>query len=77
MLLITKKVFNLHLDVIFWTGNHTIAIVQTTEDYESLKLSLSNVIKEVNDIEQKGYIEVDKVKLKLELFLGGDYKVLY
>lgn len=58
------------------TGNHTIALVQTSEDYDSLRSSLANVIKEVNEIQEKGYIEVDDLKIKVELFLGGDYKVV-
>ncbi|KXJ08155.1 hypothetical protein AC249_AIPGENE23436 [Exaiptasia diaphana] len=56
------------------SGNHTIAVVQTSEDYDTLKVSLSNVIKDVNDLEREGYIDVDGTKLKLDLFLGGDYK---
>lgn len=48
-------------------GNHTTAIVQ-----------ISNVInQEDNDNEQQGYKEVDNAKIKLELFLGGDYKLAY
>ena len=56
-------------------GNHAIAIVKAPEKYESLKSALANVIKDVNQLSDAGWIEVDGKRLNLEFFLGGDYKV--
>jgi len=56
-------------------GNHTIAAIQTTESYDNLQQSLANIINDVNHLQDQGYIYVDGLKIKLELFLGGDYKV--
>lgn len=35
-------------------GNHAIAIVKAPEKYETLKLALSNVIKDVNQLSHAG-----------------------
>ncbi|KAK3754664.1 hypothetical protein QZH41_009114 [Actinostola sp. cb2023] len=58
------------------TRNHTIAAIQTTESYDNLQQSLANIINDVNHLQDQGYIYVDGLKIKLELFLGGDYKFL-
>ena len=57
------------------TGNHTIAVIKGKEDHETLKESLANIIKEVNGLVKDGEITVDGKTVKLEIFLGGDYKV--
>jgi len=49
-------------------GNHTIAIVKAPEKYESLKSALANVIKDVNQLSDAGWIEVDGKRLNLEFF---------
>jgi len=36
---------------------------------------LANVVCDVNSLQKDGFIEVEGKKLKLEFFLGGDYKV--
>ena len=56
-------------------GNHAITIVKAPEKYETLKSALANVIKDVNQLNDAGWIEVDGKRLNLEFFLGGDYKV--
>lgn len=38
-------------------------------------MSLSNVIRDVNQLNDAGFIEVEGTRCKLEFFLGGDYKV--
>ena len=55
-------------------GNHAIAIVKAPEKYETLKSALVNVIKDVNQLNDAGWIEVGGKRLNLEFFLGGDYK---
>jgi len=57
------------------TGNHTIAVIKGKEDHETLKESLANIVKDVNGLVEDGEITVDGKKVKLEFFLGGDYKV--
>lgn len=48
-------------------GNHAIAIiVKAPEKYESLKSALANVIKDVNQLSDAGWIEVDGKKFFLE-----------
>lgn len=57
------------------TGNHTIAVVKGKEEYEQLKESLTNVTNDVNSLSDDGEMTVDGKKVKLEFYLGGDYKV--
>lgn len=57
------------------TGNHTIAIIRTKEEYESVRESLQNVISEVNRMSDRGFRMLGDTKITLEFFLGGDYKV--
>ncbi|RMX37832.1 hypothetical protein pdam_00024252 [Pocillopora damicornis] len=57
-------------------GNHTIAIVMGKEEYATLKESLVKVIKDVNNLIEKGYILVDGRQIKQQFYLGGDYKFL-
>lgn len=56
-------------------GNHTISVVKCKEDYDTLRTSLQNVIKEVNTLSKEKFLEVDGKQLKIQLYLGGDYKV--
>ena len=56
-------------------GNHTIAIIKGKEEYQILKASLANVIRDVNATIKEGHIVVDGQKVNLEFLLGGDYKV--
>ncbi|KAJ7383407.1 hypothetical protein OS493_028083 [Desmophyllum pertusum] len=58
------------------SGNHTIAVVKGKEEHETLKSSLSNVIKDVNSLIDDGYMIIDGRKVSLEFYLGGDYKFL-
>ena len=58
-------------------GNHTIAIVKSKEDYDLLKQSLGNVTREVNHLVNKGFLMIDRNKVELEFYLGGDYKVKF
>ena len=45
------------------------------EEYATLKESLVKVIKDVNNLIEKGYILVDGRQIKLEFYLRSDYKV--
>lgn len=57
-------------------GNHTIAVVNGPEKYETLQVSFKNVFSEINSLIEQGAITVDGQEVKLEFFLGGDYKFL-
>ena len=57
-------------------ANRTIAIVNGPEKYETLKQSFSSAINEINTVLETGFIEVDGKEIKIEMFLGGDYKFL-
>ena len=59
----------------FVSGNHTIDIVRGKEEYETLKVSLANVINDVNSLVRDGEINVDRKTVNLEFYLGGGYKV--
>lgn len=57
-------------------GNRTIAIVNGPEKYDTLEHSFSSVISEINTVLEAGFIDVDGKQVKIEMFLGGDYKFL-
>ena len=53
-------------------GNRTIAIVNGPEKYETIETSFSEIISDINSVDNNGKIKVNDK----ELFLGGDYKFL-
>ena len=61
---------NLHL------GTHTIAVVHGPESRETLESSFKEIFDEVNDIIKSGHITVNVTRVDIEMFLGGDYKVI-
>ena len=64
-----------HCLLLICPGNHTISVVKCKEDYENLRASLQNVIREVNFLSKEKVLEVDGKHMKIQLYLGGDYKV--
>ena len=62
--------------VMSFKGNRTLRIVNGPEKYDTLKTSLGNVISDINCIIKNSKIEVDVKEVKIEMFLGGDYKFL-
>ena len=50
--------------------------MNSPESHETLAESFRDVFKEVNEIQDRGYITVDGNQVEIELFLGGDYKVI-
>ena len=54
------------------TGNRTIAVVKGSEGYTE---SFQDVFKEINEVQEVGFVKVDENQVPVELFLGGDYKV--
>lgn len=65
----------MHFWLIILPGNHTIALIKGKEEHETLKRSLGNVIKDVNSLIEDKEITVDGSTVRLEFYLGGDYKV--
>ena len=54
-------------------GNYILAIIKTTESYENLQESLSDLR---NEMELLKIITVNNCKYNIEYFLGGDWKFL-
>ena len=57
-------------------SNRTVAIINGKEDYQTLKTALPDFFDEVNSLIETGSLLVDGNEVKLEFFLGGDYKFL-
>ena len=53
------------------TGNHTIAVVKESEEHQTLKESLANVIYDVNSLVKEKEIKIDGQTIALDFFLGG------
>ena len=70
-LLIQISLFeNLHL------GTRTIAVVNGPESRETLESSFKEIFDGDHGIIKTGYITVDSKQVDIEMFLGGDYKVI-
>ena len=52
-------------------GNHAIAIINSTEKYEDLKIALSDIRNEVQALTS---IKFDSMEFPMEYFLCGDLK---
>ena len=57
-------------------NNRTVAVVNGPEDYHTLKVSLSSLFNEVNELIKTGSMLINGERVKLEFFLGGDLKFL-
>ena len=62
--------------VVFILGSHTVGVVKGQESYELLKESFSELFSAIDKIVKEGKITVDECEIPVEIFLGGDYKVL-
>ena len=54
-------------------GNHTLAIINSTEDYDLLKTLLSDLVEEVKHLSS---MTIEGVTFPIEFYLGGDLKFL-
>ena len=50
-------------------------MVKTSEDHDSLSIGLANVRKAVNELISAGFMEINRRRVNLKFYLGGDYKV--
>ena len=61
-------------------GTNTIAVMSEAECYESLKCNFKDCWEEINQVIEDGQVEIDQgqtaVPIPIEIFLGGDYKVV-
>ena len=46
------------------------------ESYDVLKNSFSDIFSSVNDLIKQEKVRVDDIDVPVEIFLGGDYKVM-
>lgn len=64
------------LQLIIIIGTHTIAIVKGRETYETFKTGLKPVLDDINELLHNPVININDKSYTLDIFLGGDYKVL-
>lgn len=65
-------------EILLISGNHTIAVIKGKECYEVIQSSCAKIFDDVNKIVKAGVISLDEnVKVPVEMYLGGDYKVLF
>ena len=69
------KALNFILPFHCCSANHTIAIVQGPETYETLAASFKEVFREINQVQADGSVHINGENIPVELYLGGDYKV--
>lgn len=61
--------------ILILTGNRTIAVVKGSKDYTTIAESFQDVLQEINEVQEVGFVKVGENQIPEELFLGGDYKV--
>jgi hypothetical protein len=66
---------NILLFIIHHSGNHTIAVIKGHENYDLLKVSCAKIFDCINRLARKGTVKVKDKDIRIEMFLGGDYKV--
>ena len=54
-------------------GNHVLALINTTQDYEHLEVAVSELVAEV---QKTNAIKINDTTFEIEYFLGGDWKFL-
>lgn len=58
------------------SGNHTVAVIKGKESYEIIQSSCARIFSDVNKIVESGFIKLGENRVPVEIFLGGDYKVI-
>ena len=58
---------------LYYTGNHTVAVIKGHESYDLLKSSGKDVFSYIDD----GNICIDGKEIPIDIYLGGDYKLYY
>ena len=57
----------------FADGNHLIAVIKESENYDKLEQSLADIRKDVGSLQE---ISVGRLHFEIVWFLGGDWKFL-
>lgn len=63
--------------ILSFIGNHTFAVVRGSENYDTIKSSFRDVLRDINRLIERGFILVEGHLVPVEIFLGGDYKVSF
>lgn len=63
--------------ILSFIGNHTFAVVRGAENYDTIKSSFRDVLRDINRLIERGFILVEGHLVPVEIFLGGDYKVSF
>ena len=58
-------------------GHTTVAVVDCHEDYEVIATFLKDISDDINYLSKNKNIQVCGTTVEVELFLGGDMKVVY
>ena len=58
-----------------YIGLQTIAVLRTTEDYETISVGFRDCFKSINDLVKNPLINVDGIEYELKFFHSCDYKV--
>jgi len=62
---------------LYYTGNHTVAVIKGHENYDLLKSSGKDVFSYINKLIDDGNICIDGKEIPIDIYLGGDYNVYY
>ena len=62
---------------LYYTGNHTVAVIKGHESYDLLKSSGKDIFSYINKLIDDGNIYIDGKEISTDIYLGGDYKVYY
>ena len=62
---------------LYYTGNHTVAVIKGHESYDLLKSSGKDVFNYINKLIDDENICIDGKEIPTDIYLGGDYKVNY
>jgi len=65
------------MEYLYYTGNHTVAVIKGHESYHLLKSSGKDVFSYINKLIDDGNICIDGTEIPIDIYLGGDYKVYY
>ena len=63
-------------DIMTAKGNYTIGVVNGKENYTTVQKCFKDILADINQLVDEKEINVDGQTIKLDFFLGGDYKLI-
>ena len=63
-------------DIMTAKGNYTIGVVNGKETYTTVQKCFKDILADINQLVDEKEINVDRQTIKLDFFLGGDYKFI-